>query len=153
MEQAARLARAQAEQRLQEVRGRLETVRLQADRVLPADAARRASEMAARAEAAHIATDGEALATVLREMEATWAKAGTDAKDIFVLQQVEGLVHIVAERVSALEVASVRLVDGGDGSALAALHAGDGLGPARGARAHHRNRRARRARRSQGGVT
>jgi flotillin len=120
MEQAARLARAQAEQRLQEVRGRLETVRLQADRVLPADAARRASEMAARAEAAHIATDGEALATVLREMEATWAKAGTDAKDIFVLQQVEGLVHIVAERVSALEVASVRLVDGGDGSALAA---------------------------------
>lgn len=120
MEQAARLARAQAEQQLQEVRGRLEHVRLQCDQVIPADAARRAAEMEARANAAHIAADGEALATVLRETEVVWAKAGADARDIFVLQQLEGLVQIVADRVATVEVGAVRLVDGGDGAAMAA---------------------------------
>ncbi len=120
MEQAALLARAQAEQRLQDVRAKLETVRLQADMVLPAEAARRAAEMRARADAAYIGADGDALATVLREMHAVWAKAGPDARDIFLLQQVETLIGTVTSRVQTLQLGTTHVIDGGDGTALAA---------------------------------
>jgi flotillin len=117
-EQAALAARAKAEQRLQEVRARLENVRLTADVRLPADAAQQAAEMKARADAAQIAADGEALAEVLRMMSDTWVKAGADAKDIFLMQQIEQVLATVTAKVQALQVGSVTLVDGGDGSAL-----------------------------------
>src|SRR5690606_9163072 len=98
-EQAAKAARSQAEQKLQEIRAKLENLRLQADRVLPADAAKQAREMRARAEAASIVADGEALASVLSMMSETWLKAGQDAKDIFLIQQLEVTLLKVTERV------------------------------------------------------
>lgn len=117
-EQAALAARARAEQKLQEIRGKLEHLRLSADRVLPAESERKASEMRARAEAAHIAADGQAMAEVLRMMTETWMKAGDDAKDIFLIQQLETVLTTVTERVKELEVGEVSLLDGGDGRAL-----------------------------------
>ena len=98
-EQAALAARARAEQRLQQVRARLEHLRLTADVVLPSDAERKASEMRARADAAQIAADGQAMAEVLRMMTATWLDAGDDAKDIFLIQQLETVLRTVTDRV------------------------------------------------------
>ncbi|MBX2801673.1 MAG: flotillin family protein [Myxococcales bacterium] len=117
-EQAALAARARAEQQLQEIRGRLEHLRLSADVVLPAEADRKAAEMRARAGAAQIAADGEAMARVLDMMRQTWLKAGDDAKDIFLIQQLETVLSTVTERVKQMEIGEVTLLDGGDGSAL-----------------------------------
>ena len=61
-EQAALEARANAEQQLQEIRARLEKLRLQSDVVLPAAAEREAAQMRAKAAAAQLAADGAALA-------------------------------------------------------------------------------------------
>ncbi len=119
-QQQALQARAEAEQRLQEIRARLEQLRLQADRVLPADAARKSSEMAARAAAATIAANGEAQAQVLSLMTDTWRTAGADAKEIFLLQQIETVLAKVTHRVGNIEIGKVHLVDGGDGRALPA---------------------------------
>lgn len=117
-EQAAKAARARAEQTLQEIRGRLEHLRLSADVVLPAEAGRQASELRARAEAAQIAADGAALAEVLEMMRQSWVKAGPDAKDIFLIQQLETVLNTVTERVKDMEIGEVTLLDGGDGTAL-----------------------------------
>lgn len=118
-EQAGLTARARAEQTLQEVRTRLEALRLEADVVLPADARRRAAEMQSRAEAAIIAADGEALAEVLRMLTEVWRSAGEDAQDIFLIQQLEATLQRVVDRVKSLELGEVTLLDPGDGRALA----------------------------------
>lgn len=118
-EQAALAARATSEQRLQEIRGNLESLRLTADVVLPADAKRRAAELQARADAASIAADGEALAEVLRMLTEVWLRAGDDARDIFIIQQLEVTLQRVAARVKGLDIGEVTLIDRGDGRALA----------------------------------
>src|SRR5690606_36116254 len=88
-QQAALAARAPAETRLQGVRARPEHLRLSADVGRAAEAERKAAEMKARSEAAHIAADGEALAQVLEMMTQAWISAGPDARDIFLIQQLE----------------------------------------------------------------
>lgn len=117
-QQSALAARSRAEQMLQEIRAKLEHLRLSADVVLPAESQRKASEMRARAEAAQIAADGEAMAQVLDMMRQEWLKAGPDAKDIFLIQQLETVLGTVTERVKKLQIGEVTLIDGGDGKAL-----------------------------------
>jgi flotillin len=117
-QQAGLAARARAEQRLQELRARLEHLRLSADQVLPAEAQRKAAEMKSRSDAASIAADGQAMAEVLRMMTDTWLKAGPDAKDIFLIQQLETVLTTVTERVKNVEIGEVNLLDGGQGTAL-----------------------------------
>ncbi len=117
-EQGALAARARAEQLLQEIRAKLEHLRLSSDVVLPAEAQRQASEMAARAGAAQIAADGQALAEVLEMMRGAWVNAGPDAKDIFLIQQLEKLLSTVTEKVKGMQIGEVHLIDGGKGTAL-----------------------------------
>lgn len=116
---SAAQARAEAEQELQEIRKRLEELRLQADVVLPAQAAQRAEEFKARGEAADIAEQGAAAAEVLRMLTDTWINAGKDAKDVFLIQQIETVIRTVVAQVQGVEVGEVVLVDQGDGRALA----------------------------------
>lgn len=111
-------ARSRAEKELQEIRAKLEHLRLSADVVLPAEAKRKAAEMRSKAEAASIAADGEAMAQVLDMMRQEWIKAGPDAKDIFLIQQLETLLATVTERVKKMQIGEVTLIDGGDGKAL-----------------------------------
>ena len=47
-----------------------------------------------------------------------WLKAGDDALDIFLIQQLETVLTTVTERVKALEIGEVTLLDGGQGTAL-----------------------------------
>ena len=115
---AAAQARAEAESALQETRQKLEQLRLQADVVLPAEAAREASKLRARGDAAAIEESGRAQAQVLQMLTDAWLRAGRDAKDIFLIQQVEQVIRLVAERVNTLSVQDVTLLDGGDGQAL-----------------------------------
>ena len=122
--QIAAQARAEAEQQLQEIRKRLEELRLQADVVLPAAAAQRAEELKARGEVAAIAESGRAGAEVLRLLTESWLAAGPDAKDIFLIQQIESVIRTVAAQVQSVSVGEINLVDSGDGKALANLLAG-----------------------------
>ncbi|MEQ1566502.1 MAG: SPFH domain-containing protein [Myxococcota bacterium] len=119
-QQEALGARARAEHELQDIRAKLEQFRLMADMVLPAEAQRKASEMRARADAAPIAADGEAMAQVLDMMRKEWVRAGPDAKDIFLIQQLETVLGTVTDRVKKMQIGEVTLIDGGDGTALPA---------------------------------
>ena len=116
--QAARQARAEAEQELQSIRAELERLRLEADVVLPAQAKREAMRLRAQGDAAYTEEAGRAQAEVLQMMTDAWKKAGPDARDIFLIQNLEQVLKTVVQRVSSLEVDSVTLLDGGDGAAL-----------------------------------
>ena len=89
-----------------------------ADVVLPAEADKKAAEMKSRSEAAVIAADGQAMAAVLEMMTEAWIKAGDDAKDIFLIQQLEEVLRTVVARVHGIELGEVTLLDSGDGQAL-----------------------------------
>jgi len=115
---AGHQARATAEQQLQAIRKDLEKLRLQADVVIPADAERRARELISKGEAAPIEENGRALAAVLQLLAKAWAEAGPHARDVFLIQQVEQLMATIVERLSALQVGEVNLIDPGDGPAL-----------------------------------
>jgi flotillin len=118
--QVGRQARAEAELELQAIRRKLEELRLQADVVLPAQAAHKAAALRARGDAAYTEEDGRAQAAALQLMTAAWLEAGDDARDIFLIQNLEQVLKTVVERVGQVEVGEVTLLDGGDGSALPA---------------------------------
>ena len=114
-------ARAEAEIELQEVRQRLEKTRLIADVVLPAQAQREAERLRAHGDAARIAEDGKAMAHVLELMTQQWVSAGKDAKDIFLIQQLEAVLQTIVSQVNNVQIDEVILLDGGGGSSLPAL--------------------------------
>jgi flotillin len=122
--QLAAAARAEAEQALQEIRQSLEQTRLMAEVVLPARSQQQADALRARGQAATIAENGAAMAEVLAMLTATWSDAGHDARDIFLIQQLEQIVSTVVRRVNSVEIGEVTVVDRGDGKALAAYIAG-----------------------------
>ncbi len=115
---AAQQARAAAESELQDVRKELEQLRLIADVVLPAEAAQQAQALDARGQAASIEANGRAMAAVLQMLTDTWLKAGDDARDIFLIQQLEEVLKTVIERVNNMTLDEVTLIDGGDGQTL-----------------------------------
>ncbi len=111
-------ARAEAEVILQEIRQKVEQTRLLAEVVLPAQARQQGDTLHARALAAPIAENGRALAQTLTLLTGAWKKAGSDAKDVFLIQQVEKILAMVVARVKEVEVGEVVLLDDGDGTAL-----------------------------------
>ena len=120
MTQMVLQARAEAEVELQDIRQKLEKTRLIANQVLPAQAERQAAGLRARGQAAAIEENGRALAEVLEMMTKAWLEAGDDAKDIFLLQQLETVLSSVVERINNVQVGEVVLLDNGDGKALPA---------------------------------
>ena len=115
---AAAQARAEAEAELQTLRKQVEELRLMADVVLPAQAERQSRALRAAGEAATIEENGRAMAEVLQLMTQTWARAGSDAKDIFLIQQIEQVLQTVVSRVNRLELGEVTVLDSGDGQAV-----------------------------------
>ena len=116
-ERAAAEARASAEVELGELRRQVE-LRFQADIVLPAEAQRQAAIFDAQGKAAYTEEEGRAQAAVLQMMTDAWLRAGDDAKDIFLIQQLETVLQTVVERVNSVEIDQVNLLDGGQGEAL-----------------------------------
>jgi flotillin len=53
-------------------------------------------------------------------MSETWISAGDDAKDIFLIQQLEQILSTVIERVKELDIGEFTILDNGDGQALPA---------------------------------
>jgi flotillin len=86
--------------------------------VLPAEARRQAAILEAKGKAAYTEEEGKAQAAVLQMMTDAWLSAGADAKDIFLIQQLEAVLETVVERVNSVSIDEVNLLDGGDGDAL-----------------------------------
>lgn len=116
-------SRAEAEQELQSVRKDLETKRLYAELVLPAEAAKVAAEQKALGDAASRREQGTANAEVMRALAEALASAGPQAREMFVLSQLDTLVAQVAARVKSMSVGEIQVIDAGDGKALPALMA------------------------------
>ena len=119
-EVASRLARAQADIGVQ--RARVEQVRrqLQADILEPARARKAAAEASAKGAAAQIIEQGRATAAAMDEIALAWHQVGDNARNVFLLQKVDGLMRQVMETVSTLKVEKLTVLGGIGGSGLGA---------------------------------
>jgi flotillin len=88
---------AQATAQIDVQTARVEQVRrqLQADVIAPAQAACSAAEAKAKGEASRYVEQGRAQATALGETIAAWRQAGGNARDVFLMQKLGGLMHTV----------------------------------------------------------
>ncbi len=118
---AAQEARAKAEQKLQAVRAQLERLRLQAEKVLPAEAAKTAQKLRAKGEAALLQENAEAYALVNEMLGKVWEETGKDAKELFLIQQLETVLQEAIEIPGRLKLDKVNVIDNGDGKSLASL--------------------------------
>jgi flotillin len=122
-EAAGQQARAEAELALQQIRGELEQLRLEADVTIPAEVDQQVRELFAAGQAAPIAADGEAMAAALAEVSGAWRDSGGRAMDMFVLQHLDEIFASVAQAAQRVKVGEVNLIDGGDGKTLPAYAA------------------------------
>ncbi|MBE9125760.1 MULTISPECIES: flotillin family protein [unclassified Coleofasciculus] len=118
---AAKEARAKAEQQLQTIRAKLERLRLEADKVLPAEAQRQAQELQARGQAAPLAENAQAAALVNTMLAEIWQDSGTDASELFLIQQIEMVLREAAQIPSRLHLEQINVIDNGDGKSIASL--------------------------------
>lgn len=118
---ASKEARARAEQQLQTVRSQLERLRLEADQVLPAEAAKQAQELRAKGQASVLEENAKAAAIVNEMLAAVWAQTGTDATQVFLIQQIDMVLKEAAKIPDRLHLNHVSVVDSGDGSSIASL--------------------------------
>lgn len=118
---AANEARAKAEQQLQTIRAQLERLRLEADEVLPAEAHKQAQQLKAKGDAAVLAENASAAALVNELLAQVWQETGTDASEVFYIQQIEMVLREAAKIPSRLKLEQVNVIDSGDGKSLACL--------------------------------
>lgn len=114
-------ARAKAEQLLQTVRAELERLRLESDEVLPADAQRQAKELRARGEAASLTENALAAATVTDLLNQVWQETGSDASELFNLQQIEMILREAAKVPNRVKLQNINVIDSGDGKSVAGV--------------------------------
>ena len=118
---AALEATAKAQQQLQTVRAQLERLRLEAERVLPAEADRIAKSLLAKGDAATLRENAEAAALVNEMLGKVWQSTGEDAKELFLIQQLETVLQEAVAIPERLQLDKVNVIDNGDGKALASL--------------------------------
>jgi flotillin len=118
---AAKEKKAKAEQVLQALRAELERLRLEADEVLPADAQRQAKELRARGEASVFAENAKAAAAVNDMFSQVWQETGSDASELFLIQQIETVLREAVQIPGRLQLDKVNVIDNGDGKSIASL--------------------------------
>ncbi len=111
---AGDIARATAEQELEQQRIELERRRLEADVVTPARANLESKQLEAQAEAAKIVEDGKAQVDVFRRLTDQYQLAGEDGQRIFVLNMLPELVDKIVSTVNNVSIDRVAVVDGGN---------------------------------------
>ncbi len=117
---AGDIAQAEHEKTLEEVRIDLNKKRYQADVVVPAAAAKEASELSAQGEAAKILEDGKATADAVKLMREQWDQGNT--KELFLLQLFPEIVDKVSRVVAEnLHIEKLTVVDSGNGNGIPQL--------------------------------
>jgi flotillin len=127
-EVASRLARAEADVSVQ--KARVEQVRrqLQADVLEPARARKAAAEANAKGAAAQIIEQGRATASAMDEIALSWHQVGDNARNVFLMQKVDGLMRQVMQTVSGLKVEKLTVLGGIGGGGNGATPGGDVTG-------------------------
>ncbi|NMG06214.1 flotillin family protein [Brasilonema sp. UFV-L1] len=118
---AVKEKKAKAEQLLQTLRSELERLRLEADEVLPAQAQQQAQELRARGEAAQLEEKAKAAALVNDILSQVWQETGTDASEVFLIQQIETVLQQAVQIPGRIQLDKVNVIDNGDGKSLASL--------------------------------
>ena len=118
---AALEATAKAQQQLQTVRAQLERLRLEAEQVLPAEADKVAKTLIAKGDAAFLRENAEAEALANEMLSKVWQETGKDAKELFLIQQLETILQEAVEIPGKLKLDQVKVIDNGDGKSLASL--------------------------------
>lgn len=117
----AQVARAKADMTVQTARVEQMRRQLAADVVTPAKASMEAAQAAAKGASAKIREDGTATVSALNEIAATWKKGGDHARDVFLMQKLEGIMRSLLSTISNIEVERLTVVDGGGGGRTAGL--------------------------------
>jgi len=113
---ASELARIQADIPVQQERIKQVENQLQADVVAPAEAECKRAIASAQGDAARIIEDGKAQAAGTMRLAESWQKAGSSARDIFLLQKLEVLLSTLTDTVPNVKVQNVTVVDTTSGS-------------------------------------
>lgn len=107
---------------------RVEKVRrqLEADVIEPARAEMEAGINAAKGRSAKILEQGRATVQVLDEMITVWKQAGSSARDIFLMQKLNGVMHQLVSTVGTVKVDKITMLppggsDGGGDTARRAV--------------------------------
>jgi flotillin len=109
---ASKLARARAELDVQGARVEQVRRQLQADVLEPALAQKAAAEATAKGEAARIVEQGRATAAAMQEIATTWRRVGDNARQVFLMQKVDGLMRIVMSSAGDLKVDRLTVLGG-----------------------------------------
>jgi flotillin len=114
---ASKLARAEADVAVQ--KARVEQVRrqLQADALEPARARKAAAEASAKGAASRIVEQGRATAAAMEDIALAWHEVGDNARNVFLLQKVDGLMTQVMQTVSSLKIEKLTVLGGIGGGA------------------------------------
>lgn len=116
---AGSIARVEEEKRLEETRIQLNEKKYKADVVIPAEANKKASELAAMGEAAKILEDGKATAEAIKLMQTQWKDGKT--RELFLIQLLPELMDKVTRVVADnLHIEKLTVMDTGDGNGLPA---------------------------------
>ena len=111
------IAKANAEVGVQGARQEQVRRQLEADVILPAKARQAAEEAAAKAGASTIIENGIATARALSSVATAWAKAGPNAKEIFLMQKLDVLLRSVVSTVQAVQVNKLVMLPAGSAAA------------------------------------
>ena len=113
---AAELARIQADVPVQEERIKQVEQQLKADVIAPAEANCKRAIAQAQGNASTILEEGKAQAEGTKRLAESWAAAGDSARDIFLLQKLEGLLKTLSATVPDVDVQNVTVIDANSGN-------------------------------------
>ncbi len=108
---ASELARIEAEVPVQQERIKQVKQQLQADVVAPAESGCKRAIAQAQGDAAQIIEDGKAQVEGSKRLAESWRAAGSNARDIFLLQKLEVLLKTLTATVPDVDVQNVTIVD------------------------------------------
>jgi len=108
----ALIAEATEDIRVQEARVEQVRLRLQADIIAPAAAGVEQQQADAKGRAAKIIEDGRATVAVLGEMIATWKQGGESARDIFLMQKLQGVMGSLVDTIDEVKVDRITVLPG-----------------------------------------
>jgi flotillin len=97
---------------------RVEQVRrqLEADTIAPAKANMERLQAEAKGRASKITEDGRATVNVLDEMIKTWKSGGDSARDIFLMQKLQGVMGSLVDTIDGVTVDRLTMLPAGSGS-------------------------------------
>lgn len=121
--ESAKAVRMHEEKALQMIRKNVETLRNQADITIPAQIERRALELEAQGNFAHIRENAKAHAEALGSLRKAWDSCKEHAMDIVIAQRMDHLLEQATKIAGKLSVDNINLMDTGDMESIQKLSA------------------------------